>query len=310
MYQVNGFLNAQNIRFPIMLSAACFVLGGCAIPAHNNTLIFAVKRDLGVGVSTPSAADQSVNITLGYKERQAAWVPLWANSNTGGSDAKALECINAYETPLNDKTLLKVSCKHGPKFVGDSDPAKGNNEANDAYSTFASFGGDLGANGASGGNAGPNANVRGKLASFFATGVAAQYLAKQTGIVSDVFQAKKEDETAPKPNPATKQIETIKKFIDLTKEDDTKPEKVRQACVSYLQRKAYITEKSTIDEMDKLSRKTIAGWTAALADSDSIKSDLPFLAKVSQIAMDEIDKQLNKKGRDDIIPTFCDTPKT
>jgi hypothetical protein len=310
MYQVNGFLNARNIRLPIMLAAACFVLGGCAIPAHNNTLIFAVKRDLGLGVSTPSAADQSINITLGYKERQAAWVPLWANSQTGGQEAKAQDCLNANRKQPLDKDLLKISCKHGPKFVGDSDPAKGNNEANDAYSTFASFGGDLGANGASGGSAGPNANVRGKLASFFATGVAAQYLAKQTGIVSDVFQTKKEDETAPKPSPATKQIETIKKFIDLTKEGDAKPDKVRQACVSYLQRKAYITEKATIDDMDKISRKTVAGWIAGLADIDSVKGDLPLLSRVSQIAIDEIDKQLDDKGRKDIIPTFCEPPKT
>jgi hypothetical protein len=153
------------------LALVSTLLAGCALPAHNNTLIFAVKRDVGVDVSGPTAADPGVSINLGYKERQMAWVPLWANQTTGGFGEKhAMNCYDKGGTS---------ACKQSAKFVGDSDPVGSRtNEANDAYSTFASFGGAI--NTRVVGNSETIAQADGKLASFFATGVAAQYLAKDT----------------------------------------------------------------------------------------------------------------------------------
>lgn len=147
---------------------AAAVLVGCALPAHNNTLIFAVKRDVNLSVNTPSAAEPEFSVNLGYKERQAAWVPLWANEKTGGFGEKtAMECTQG---------LGSSACMRSAKFVGDSEPGTRGNDAHDAYSTFASFGGKVDTR-VEGGSA-TVAQVNGNLASFFATGVAAQHLAK------------------------------------------------------------------------------------------------------------------------------------
>lgn len=174
----------------LISSLACAVVGlalqACALPAHNNTLVFAVNRDIGVGVAS-GPTDAGVNIHLGYKSRELAWVPLWANQ---GGDA--MPCMNTTlsksggsigsSTPTTVSATATgtggISCMHGPKFVGDSEKATASgNDAHDAYSTFASFGGSLA------GSAGGSASANATMASFFATGVAAQHLAKQPGVV-------------------------------------------------------------------------------------------------------------------------------
>lgn len=185
MHQAQRTLKAAST---LALAAVCAACG--SLPAHNNTLIFAVKRDFGAAVSTPSAADPDVSVTLGYKERQAAWVPLWANKRTGGLGTRSKDVIDCDVTVKtashgvvnSSTTIADVStCKRGPKFVGDGTPNDGHangNESNDAYSTFASFGGNV--------KAGKDEGASGQmaLASFFATGVAAQYLSKNaSGLV-------------------------------------------------------------------------------------------------------------------------------
>ncbi|MFM7332312.1 MAG: hypothetical protein ACKO1L_11755 [Brachymonas sp.] len=132
-------------------------------------MIFAVKRDVSLAVNTPSASDPEFSVNLGFKERQAAWVPLWANEKTGGFGEK--------ETKSCAPQLGSSACKRSAKFVGDSDPGRNGNDANDAYSTFASFGGAVGTQ-VQGASA-TTAQFNGNLASFFATGVAAQHLAKE-----------------------------------------------------------------------------------------------------------------------------------
>lgn len=162
------FVCHRFLKFGSLLSLTA-LFTACALPAHNNTLIFAVKRDVAISASTPSAADTSVNVTLGYKERQAAWVPLWANEMTGGFGAKkGRDC---------EAGLGKSACMRSAKFVGDSDPGGKGNDAHDAYSTFASFGGAASAS--VNGTTTQTAQASGNLASFFATGVAAQHLAKE-----------------------------------------------------------------------------------------------------------------------------------
>ena len=167
----------------LMLAA----LAGCALPAHNNTLIFAVKRDLGASLSAPSAAEPEVNLSLGYKERQTAWVPLWANKKTGGL---AVTGVHAQPCPTQTFVIEDISCKKGPKLIGDGTPVgdhSNGNQANDAYSTFASFGGNVNV----GKNDGPSGSMA--LASFFATGVAAQNLARNASGLAMVSTVKADD---------------------------------------------------------------------------------------------------------------------
>ncbi len=301
-------LLSPKAAFLIITTAGIFSLGGCALPAHNNTMIFAVKRDIGIGISTPSAADQSLNATIGYRERQAAWVPLWANEKTGMTSATAIACgessPNEGERKNGEKVVYR-SCKNGPKFVGDSDANKGNNDAHDAYSTFASFGGDLAAGNDTGGK---TTNVSGKLASFFATGVAAQYLAKQTGIVSDVFKSKQGEDPAKKTSPQSKQLNSIKEFLERTKDESVADAKVRVSCVKYLQAKALLDDTAS-KALEKLPKATVITWTDALDENEALKQDIPMLARVAQRGIDEMEKKLDSQneGRAKINQEFCGT---
>jgi hypothetical protein len=173
-------------------------LVGCALPAHNNTLVFAVNRDIGVGVAS-GPTDAGVNINLGYKSRELAWVPLWANS---GGDAMPCYAHSLTKTASitpggESKTLGSAtfdagtkSCIYGPKFVA-SDRESNKESLFDAYSTFASFGGRIAAGGSTGS---PSAEAGIQLASFFATGVAAQKLAENPNIAGATRQAATADD--------------------------------------------------------------------------------------------------------------------
>jgi hypothetical protein len=181
----------MSLRYRLLsiLLCASAALAGCALPAHNNTLIFAVKRDVNLSVNTPSAAEPEFSINVGYKERQAAWVPLWTNKRTGGfGEKEAMDC-----TP----GLGLSACMRSAKFVGDSDPGGKGNDAHDAYSTFASFGGAA-ATQVQGASA-TSAQFSGNLASFFATGVAAQHLAKDASKMDMVGTRSGQDKTKESP---------------------------------------------------------------------------------------------------------------
>ena len=147
------------------------VLAGCSgLPAHNNTLIFAVKREVGVGVHTPGASTDP-GIYLGYSSREIAWVPLWANGREGAMPCGTVNSTTAtatYTTGTNvgGTSYQNSDCLKGPKFVGDGDSKR---DPHDAYSTFASFGGNL--NGSTDVATGQT-KADAKLASFFATGIA------------------------------------------------------------------------------------------------------------------------------------------
>jgi hypothetical protein len=173
--------------FALLILMISGLLVGCALPQHNNTLIFSVQRDVGVGVKTP-VDGTAPSLYLGYKSSEIAWVPLWANQRTETGRVTTMLC--------NTATVPDGRCINGPKFVGDSD-TPGRNDAHDAYSTFASFGGDFGAT-----NSSANGQVvTGKMASFFATGVAAQHLSRapqMVGLPGSDKPKGNEDSNAPK----------------------------------------------------------------------------------------------------------------
>lgn len=155
-------------------------LAGCALPAHNNTLIFAVHRKVGFDVTPTNSTNAGV--TFGYSSNEFAWVPLWANGPDGKPLAdcddgpKKTEDDNSKSTATSatNTTSEKPSnyaCAKDPRFMG-KDTETGN-RAQDAYSVFASFGGDFQ------GSASNEVSATGKLASFFATGMAAQNLSEK-----------------------------------------------------------------------------------------------------------------------------------
>lgn len=135
--------NLNNIVSGLIL----LTLTGCASSPHNDVLIFGTETTLALDVGASAASGGSPEITVGYKRKEAVWMPLLANAK----DAKA--------TP-----------PAGQLYKGKGD--KPNNE--DAYSVFASFGAQL--EGKAGG-------AKVGLAQFFATGIAAQKLASNPASV-------------------------------------------------------------------------------------------------------------------------------
>ncbi|MBT9493671.1 MAG: hypothetical protein IV107_15300 [Paucibacter sp.] len=295
------------MRTSIGFLTALTALAGCALPAHNNTLIFATKTDVGLGVSTPSATDAGVSVTLGYKERRAAWVPLWANKDKDG----ALPCqVDERTTEKNGttekttETFGRSSCKHGPKFVGDGTGS--GNDSNDAYSTLASFGGDFGASGTAGGV--PQAEVRGKLASFFATGVAAQNLSKQLNMVSDALS---EPAKAPKQRQEPSITELRGYLVSTSKQrpegDSKQPESVNLSCLTSLAKEARLSVAQT-EALVKLKGPGVDVWTESLRGSSSLSEEIPYLERAARGLNGQLKEKTNTIGRLEAIKEFCPEP--
>lgn len=242
------------------------LLSACALPAHNNTLIFATKTDVGIGVSTPSATDAGVSVTLGYKERRAAWVPLWANKGSGMS-TQAMDCVEVYAGAASSvETIGKVaeiSCRKGPKFLADDNAGggTGSNARKDAYSTFASFGGDFGGSGNTG-SSGPQAQASGRIASFFATGVAAQALAENAASVGlPAAPAKNTDKPAEPPPPAA----ALQSLLTDTRLPEADKGFARKSCTTKLVTLAQLQADLT-KKVNDIPPKTPKDWVSALLD--------------------------------------------
>jgi hypothetical protein len=172
MRQTQRTLKTLSIVTLTLLTAACGNL-----PPHNNTLIFAVHRKVGIDVTPTSGTN--AGLTVGYSSNEFAWVPLWANDADGkpftdcDSENKAINTsLMNGETKIPEVAVQRMSmrCAKTPKFVASDDGKDDKNK--DSYSVFASFGGDLNA------GSGTENTVGAKFASFFATGVAAQHLAE------------------------------------------------------------------------------------------------------------------------------------
>lgn len=267
-------------------------MGGCALPAHNNTLIFAVKRDLGVGVTTPSATDAGVSVTIGYKERQAAWVPMWANESSGDS-GQGVKTINCDQE--------KFSCKNGPKYLADGLGVKGS-DSHDAYSTYASFGGDVSAGGD---GSGRNAQAGTKLASFFATGIAAQLLAAQPNVVGDVYgkPGPESGAAAKSPDPTKKQAESVGEFLERTVDREKKGE-VRASCVALLAKDAALAS-SDVTVLEALPKTSPKVWVEGLLANSDLKKDIPHLARHATKHSAKFDEQTETKGRVEVAKAYC-----
>ncbi|MEN9626856.1 MAG: hypothetical protein RJA10_82 [Pseudomonadota bacterium] len=281
------------------LSLAALFAGCSALPAHNNTLIFGTATDVGLGVTTPSATDTSVSVNLGYKERRAAWVPLWANK---GKDA--MTCAEAVGAPPSASNIDKLVCKYGPKFVGDSPVSVGarSREMDDAYSTFASFGGDFNAGGSGGGAQAANANASGRLASFFATGVAAQLLATQPASVGLPKVEKKEDaEKAP-----ALTFMTVEEIMTASREAEPvgdKP-KVRNSCVAKLAAEAKL-EAEPAKVLTELTATAVPVWMVLLRNNAKLNASQKAMEAAAKDLLAKLKASQEEKGRKEAAAAVC-----
>lgn len=162
------------------LSLTSAVAGCGTAPQHSNTLIFATDTKVAFDVST-SATDAGIpSVTIGYKRKEAVWMPLLANRVMGRN---AEPC-----TPNQGATNLEANNSNNSCLFKGKDGDK-----EDSYSVLASFGADFN-------TSTENSGIKssGGLAQYFATGLAAQKLAEKGG--AQLVNTNAEAET-----PATKQ---------------------------------------------------------------------------------------------------------
>lgn len=175
-------MHRRNIRLTVAAGAA-IILGGCAT-AGNEILLFGT--DTKVGISIAGDPTGSPDFTLGYRRREAVWLPVSVGGGgipthlcagtplqcataepakgshvcvsvaTGGGNAKAGAAELLCEEAANVRRLL---------YVGSQGP----NAGRDAYSVIANFGLQTGVTGGT------------QLAQYIATGMAARILAGKGG---------------------------------------------------------------------------------------------------------------------------------
>lgn len=155
----------------IITSIAAVALSGCTSTLrHTNLLVFGTNTTGGLEVGTNT--NQIPRILFGYTRQELVLMPLLANTraadNAGGN--RLIPCGLEPVTAGQDRPQV---VPEGCKFVGRAGGADGNT---DTYSVLASFGASVHADGKSGG-----ATAGGKVAQYFATGLAARALAENGG---------------------------------------------------------------------------------------------------------------------------------
>jgi hypothetical protein len=128
---------------------AAISVSGCV--KHNDVLLFGTKTNFGVEISATPDNGGIPEFIVGYKRREAVFMPLVVN----GNDSKLIK-------DATTATMADI------KYTG-----KSSAHDRDAYSVFASFGADV-AGGSDGNSVG--------LAQFFATGIAAQRLGQNPAV--------------------------------------------------------------------------------------------------------------------------------
>ena len=135
-----------------LITAIIMLVAGCANTPHNDVLIFGTNTKVAFDVSSDPANAGTPSFTLGYKRQEIAWVPLRANGTIVAEDGT---------TDITEE---------GSKYIGKDDNRR------DTYSVFASFGGEFGA----------GKENKAALSQFFATGIAAQNIAKNANAAASM----------------------------------------------------------------------------------------------------------------------------
>lgn len=155
----------------VVLAAGCLTACG----KHNDVLLFGTDTTVAVDISASPTQGNTPQLSIGYKRREAVWMPLLANADD--SEAIKKTCSKTQGGGTQRKGT-RCSAENGQladaKYVGED-----SNHRTDAYSVFASFGAEI--EGSVGG--GGDAKAKVGLAQFFATGVAAQKLADNPAAV-------------------------------------------------------------------------------------------------------------------------------
>ena len=121
---------------------------GCA---HNNAMFFGTNTVVGLDARADAGAGGTPTVAIGYRRQEAVWMPLLANQEKNGKIVPGL-CAGT-----------NSDCH----FEG--------TDNKDTYSVLASFGTNAGASASTG----AEANLQ--IAQYFATGLAARYLAARGG---------------------------------------------------------------------------------------------------------------------------------
>jgi hypothetical protein len=129
---------------------------------HSNTMVFGTNTSLGIKVGTDVAQVPSINV--GYDRQEAVIMPLVANSQDNGSTQSPCDLSKSDALPASQYLV------HPCSLVAT------NGGATDSYSVLASFGANF-----DGAVKGSDTKLKGGLAQYFATGMAAQLLAATGG---------------------------------------------------------------------------------------------------------------------------------
>ena len=144
-------------------------LGGCMqMTRHSNTLVFGTNTSFGVVVGTDATSTPS--IAVGYKRQEAVVMPLVANvkSVTSGGESVLEPCLIGPAAGDPHGAAVAGSAETHPCLLVGRDK----DQSLDAYSVLASFGTRYDAQ---------STGAGGSIAQYFATGVAAQTLARSGG---------------------------------------------------------------------------------------------------------------------------------
>lgn len=164
-------------RQTIALAGAGLVLalGGCA---HNDVLVFGTDTKVAIDVETAATQGGSPSITIGYKRKEAVWMPLLVNAK----DSKIVPCEKDSHgacTPGSSGAWSTDDAKYKSTDTLADDTTHQTETRSDAYSVFASLGAKFDTSAAGG-----SPKASGALAQFFATGLAAVNISQNKAVVT------------------------------------------------------------------------------------------------------------------------------
>lgn len=158
--------------------ATVLLIGALAGCAHNDVLVFGTDTKLALDIETGVAQGESPSITIGYKRKEAVWMPLIVN----GADTRLKPCAAKNGVCVDTPPPLPMDdLKYKSTLTGYRADGTKISEQTDAYSVFASLGATVKGN-ASATN--PSAGAAVGIAQFFATGNAAVNITRNEALVT------------------------------------------------------------------------------------------------------------------------------
>lgn len=165
-----SYRNRRSVIIGATAIAAAALSGCTSTLRHTNLLVFGTNTTGGLEVGTNT--NQIPRILFGYTRQELVLMPLLANTRVtdGAGGHKLIPCGLEPATAGQDRPQV---VPEGCKFIGRAGGADG---MSDTYSVLASFGAGVHADGRTNGAA-----AGGKVAQYFATGLAARALAENGG---------------------------------------------------------------------------------------------------------------------------------